>query len=55
MDACRWIVVEGFCGCSPDSTDECPTLEIARIVTIGRTRELRELGYRMEGSARELA
>jgi hypothetical protein len=55
MDACRWIVVEGFCGCSPDSNDECDTLAIARAVAIGRARELRELGYRVAGSARELA
>ena len=55
MDACRWIVTEGFCGCLPDSTDECSTLEIARIVAIGRVRELRKLGYRVTGSTRELA
>ena len=55
MDACRWIVAEGYCGFLPDSTDECATLETARNVAIGRARELRELGYQVEGSAREMA
>lgn len=55
MDACRWIVAEGYCGHLPDSADECATLTIARNVAIGRARELRELGYEVSGSARELA